>query len=240
MISRTLLKHALTVFITLGLVTSALTVAAAPLQEGKDYVKVRPNQPTESGGKIEVLEFFSFNCPHCRDFEPKLAAWAKGLPKDVVVKRVPITFGRESWEVLARVYLTLEALGLADKLTQPVFQAIQDERLDFSDEVARGVWLKRNGVDPAKFADVFKSFSVQTQLQHAKQLAVAYQIQGVPSMAIDGKYFTSPALSQSPFEVTLAIASQLVVQARAERKPAPAPKKTPAAAASAPAKKSKS
>lgn len=233
MIRRTLLKHMLSLLVMAGLsiATPVLAEAPAALQAGKDYQPVRPPQPTESNDKIEVLEFFSFGCPHCNEFEPKFEAWVKALPKDVAVRKVPVSFGRDAWTLLGKVYLTLEVMGEADRLTPLVFHAVHEDHVEFGDEAQRANWLKKNGVDPAKFADTFKSFTVQTRMQHATQLAAAYQIQGVPTLAIDGKYIAAPSISGS-FESALAVATQLTGASRAERKPAAA---APAPAASKPA-----
>jgi len=197
-------------------VLPAVTFAQPALQAGKDYMAVKPAQPTESGDKIEVIEFFSYGCPHCFEFEPKLEPWSRALPKDVVFKRVPITFNREAWAVLARVYLALDVMGQAERLSLSVFNAVHNDRVDFSSEVARNGWLQKNGVDAAKFNDSFKSFSVQSRLQRSTQLAAAYQIQGVPTLAIDGKYLVAPSMSGT-FEGALDAANQMIVKARTER-----------------------
>lgn len=193
----------------------SLGVAQAQ-QAGKDYAPLKRPQPTESGNKIEVLEFFSYACPHCFEFEPHLESWEKTLPPDVVFKRVPVSFGRDSWALLGRIYLTLDTLGLAEKLAGNVFKAVHMDRVDFGNEVTRNDWMKKNGVDPARFADTFKSFAVQSRLQRATQSAAAYDIQGVPTIIIDGKYQTGPAMTQS-FESSLQVANQLIAKARAER-----------------------
>jgi len=197
-------------------VLPALAMAQAKLTPGKDYQDIKPPQRTDSGNKIEVIEFFSYGCPHCNDFEPYIEAWTKRQPNDVVVRRIPITFNREPWAVLAKVYITLESLGVSERLNPLVFKAVHVDRVDFSDEAARNAWMQKNGVDAAKFAETYKSFSVQSKLTRATQTAAAYQIQGVPTLAIDGRFLTSPSMSSS-FEGTLAVTDQLVAQARKQR-----------------------
>ncbi len=201
-----------------GLLFFASSLGAAQAQQaGKDYELLKTPQPTDSGAnKIEVLEFFSYACPHCYEFEPSIEAWEKTLPKDVVFKRVPVSFGREAWTLLGRIYLTLDTLGVAEKLSANVFKAVQADRVDFSNEATRNAWMKSNGVDPAKFADTFKSFAIQSRMQRATQAAAAYQIQGVPTLIVDGKYQTGPAQTQS-LEASLKVTDQLIAKARATR-----------------------
>jgi thiol:disulfide interchange protein DsbA len=197
------------------LFAGSLGVAQAQ-QAGKDYELLKTPQPTDTGAKIEVLEFFSYGCPHCFEFEPYVETWEKTLPADVVFKRVPVSFNREAWAILGRIYLTLDTLGVAEKLATNVFKAIHMDHVDFSNEVTRNAWMKTNGVDPAKFNETFKSFSVQSRMQRATQSAAAYQIQGIPTVIIDGKYQTGPAMVQS-FDATLKVTNQLIAKARAER-----------------------
>ncbi|WP_341677213.1 thiol:disulfide interchange protein DsbA/DsbL [Niveibacterium sp. SC-1] len=197
-------------------VLPSLAMAQAKLTPGKDYQDIKPPQRTDSGNKIEVIEFFSYGCPHCNDFEPYIESWTKRQPADVVVRRIPITFNREPWAVLAKVFITLESLGVSDRLNPLVFKAVHVDRVDFGDEAGRNAWMQKNGVDAAKFAETYKSFSVQSKLTRATQIAAAYQIQGVPTLAIDGRYLTSPSMNES-FEGTLAATDQLVAQARKQR-----------------------
>ena len=74
---------------------AALTVAIPSIAQtvGKDYTMISPAQPTEDANKIEVIEFFSYGCTHCADFNPLLNAWAAKSPGDVVLKKVPVSFG---------------------------------------------------------------------------------------------------------------------------------------------------
>jgi protein dithiol oxidoreductase (disulfide-forming) len=201
---------------------AALAFMAAPVfaqrvfQAGKDYRPISPAQPTESGDRIEVLEFFSYGCPHCHELEPFLAAWAKTLPKDVAFRRIPITFNREAWTVLAKIYLSFEVMGEADRMSPLTFTAIHSDRVALDNEATRNAWLQKNGVNVAKFNENFRSFTVSSKLQRATQVAAAYQIQGVPSMAVDGKYMTAPSMVNS-LEGTVAAVDQLIALARKER-----------------------
>lgn len=153
-----------------------------------DYVDIVPPQPGGTGGKIEVLEFFSYMCPHCHDFEPRLQPWVKKLPPDVSFQKVPVSFGNPQWVAPARLFLTLRALGLNEKLDAKVFQAIHGQRVNFSDEKVRNDWLAKEGVDVKKFNDTWRSFGVESQMKRADQLTRDYKVPGVPALAVNGRW----------------------------------------------------
>lgn len=191
----------------------ALAGPAAAQSAGKDYTPIEPAQPTDNPAKIEVLEFFSYGCPHCSDFNPLIQAWAAKLPTDVVFKKVPITFNRAAWANISRLYYTLEATGDLGKLDGAVFKAIHEERISLFDEKVLTDWVAKKGVDPKKFAETFASFGIMSKMKRADQIAQAYRIQGVPAVAIDGKYL----VSNKDFNETLAIADKLIAKARSEK-----------------------
>lgn len=165
----------------------ALTAGAAKLEEGFDYQRISPAQPTDAKGKVEVTEFFSYGCSHCAHFEPLLAPWAKRLPKDVVLRRVPVAFS-EGWLPYSNLYYTLLAMGEVERLHGSVFEAIHDQRINLADPKVLEGWLAKKGVDVAKFRDTSRSFTVQTQVSRAQQIYKSFKIQGVPSMAVDGRF----------------------------------------------------
>lgn len=179
-------------------------------------------QATEVKGKIEVIEFFHYGCPHCRDFDPLLEQWVKALPADVVFKRVPAIWGNPQLQALARFYYAEEATGELARLHGKVFAAVQDDKVALTDkdpnnaQAAAVEWVARQGVDGKKFADAYKSFGVNSKIQRADQLARAYQIQGVPTLAIDGKFLTSASMTGS-HPNTLKVADQLIARARKEQ-----------------------
>lgn len=197
---------------TLGAALS-LALPAFAQTAGKDYTLVAPTQPTEDAGKIEVLEFFSYGCPHCNEFNPLLAAWAAKLPGDVVLKKVPVTFGRAAWANIARLFYALEVTGDAHRLESEVFKAIHTERQNLFDEKGLAEWIAKKGIDSKKFADAFNSFGVMSKVKRADQMAQAYRISGVPALAVDGKYL----VGGKDFGDTLAIADKLVAKARSEK-----------------------
>ena len=191
--------------------TSAHAQSAAPV-EGRDYTLIQPAQPAGTGGKVEVLEFFSYACPHCAAFEPSLEAWARGLPADVVLNRVPVPFLYNA-ENFQRTYYALENLGLVDKVQPKIFTAVHvdKQRLDKSEDIAAIV--AKNGGDAAKFIAAFKSFSVAASVAKARKLTADYKIDGVPSLAVQGKYLTSPSQAGGAPQA-LGVANALIQRAK--------------------------
>ena len=194
---------------------AALTLAMPSIAQsaGVDYTPISPAQPTEDAAKIEVVEFFSYGCPHCADFNPLLAAWVAKLPSDVVFKKVPITFGRAAWANIARLYYTLEVTGDVARLESDIFKAIHQERANLFEERALTEWVVKKGVDGKKFSETFNSFGVNSKVKRADQMAQAYKVQGVPALAVEGKYM----LGGKDFNDTLAIADKVIAKARSEK-----------------------
>jgi len=209
LISRLLLS----VLVLLPLVACAATPANAPLVEGKDYERIAQPGPFQPlAGKIEVVEVFGYTCPHCAAMEPMVEDWAKTKPDDVVLKQVPIAFNA-GMKPLQQLYYTLVALDRPD-LHAKVFTAIHGEHKRLIDKKAMGEWAAAQGVDRAKFDSVFDSFSVQTQVQRANQLAEAYRIEGTPSFAVGGKFMTSPVMAGNSYEGALQEVNKLIPMAR--------------------------
>ena len=182
---------------------------------GKDYLEINPPLPTPANGKIDVVEFFWYGCPHCNAFEPMLAAWAKKLPADVAFRREHVAFREEPFVAQQRIYYALDEMGLVDSIHAKVFAAIHvdHQRMDNPTEIA--AFMKKNGVDPVKFMSFYNSFSVQTRARQAVQLSQAYKIDGVPSIGIAGRYMTSPSKAGS-LQRSLAIADYLIQRTRAK------------------------
>lgn len=200
----------------------AATLAQAQAPQTQPFKPLPQVQPTDSPGKIEVLEFFSYGCNHCKDFHPKITAWAAKLPADVVFKRVPVGFQRQSWDNLARLYYALEATGDLAKLDGDVFKALHEQRVNLSVDGPLKEWLAGKGVNTQKFMDVYASFTVVSKQKRAEQMVQAYGIQSVPAITVEGRYL----VDGKDFDELLANADKLIAQIRAERKPAkPAKKK---------------
>lgn len=141
----------------------------------------------ETPGKIEVIEFFWYGCPHCYSLEPLLETWLNKLPPDAQFRRVPAVFN-DRWARDAAVYYAIEALGLVGRLHRPLFDAIHRDGLRTDSPEALNQWLQRQGVDTKKFDEVVRSFGVQSKVRRAAQLSVAYRIDGTPAMAVQGRY----------------------------------------------------
>jgi thiol:disulfide interchange protein DsbA len=173
----------------------AATAGASPTApvNGTDYRTLEKAQQTDSGKKVEVTEFFWYSCPHCEAFEPSLAAWVKKNADKIVFKRVPVAF-RDSFIPQQKLYYTIEALGLTDNLHPRVFRAIHVERQKLDTDKQILDFIAKQGVDAKKFADTYNSFGVQTKVGRATQLQGAYKVDGVPMVAIDGRYVTSPSI----------------------------------------------
>ncbi|HET7547985.1 MAG TPA: thiol:disulfide interchange protein DsbA/DsbL [Usitatibacter sp.] len=202
------LRKALTPFLMMLASVFAANASAA------DYALVAPPQPTESGGKIEVIEFFWYGCPHCYHLEPMVNAWLQKKPDDVVFKRVP-AYPSESWGDLARVFYTVQAMGLLPQLHDKIFDAIHKERVNLGNKKIREQWLAQHGVDPAKYEQMEKSFTVVSDMARAKQMTINYKVDSVPRLVVNGKYYTSGELAGSP-ERIFAVVDELVAKVRAE------------------------
>jgi thiol:disulfide interchange protein DsbA len=163
-------------------------------------------------GKVELIEFFWYSCPHCYAFEPALEAWIKAAPKDVAVKRVPVGF-REDFGPQQRLYYTLEALNQLDELHGKFFRAVHAERLPLTTDEAIIAWAEKQGLDKAKFTEVYRSFTVASKVRRAIQLQDAYKVEGVPALGIAGRYYTDGSLAGS-MERALSVASFLIAEAR--------------------------
>jgi len=194
------------------LVATVLALAPAAAQQQVPYIELTPPLPTDSKGKIEVVEFFWYECPHCYALEPYLEAWVKKLPKDVEFRRIPATFN-ERWVLSARVYYALEAMGLVDKLHRPLMDAIHKDRLRITDERQLSEWLQSKGVDVSKFSSTLKSFAVESRLKRAQTLVQGSRIDGVPALMVNGQYVVAAGAGGSE-ERMLAVTEALVDRAR--------------------------
>jgi thiol:disulfide interchange protein DsbA len=172
----------------------APTTQASSFMEGLDYKKLVSPQPTESKGKIEVVEFFWYGCPHCNDLEPELAAWSKRQKKDVVLKRIPVAF-RDDFLAHSQIFYALESMGKEAEFTPKVFQAIHTERKSLLKEEEIANWVAAQGLDQKAFMTAFKSFTVITKAKTANTIAQSYRVDGVPTIAVQGKYMTSPSIA---------------------------------------------
>ncbi len=194
----------------------ALTGAsAADLVEGKEYSRLKVPHAVDSGKKIEVIEFFSYGCPHCNDLEPYLQAWVKTLPSDVQFRRVPVMF-QDRWKALARDYFTLEAMGEDIKLSPELFKAVHVSGLPLYQDNAFFDWAASKGLDRAKVVDTYNSFGIDSKMKRATVLAQEYNVQAVPTLVVDGKYVTLSDRVGGHAAMPAAL-DALVAKARSER-----------------------
>ena len=183
---------------------------------GSDYQVLDARAPVEApAGKIEGVEFFWYNCPHCNAFEPTLTDWVKKLPKDVAFRRTPVAFN-DSFVPQQKLFYTLDAMGLLDKLHAKVFAAIHVEKLNLSKGEAIVEWVGKNGVDQAKFLKEYNSFGVVTKAQKGSQLQSAYKVEGVPAMGVAGQFYTDGTMARS-MERALLVVQSLVEDLRGRR-----------------------
>lgn len=195
------------------LVAGAAAHAQTPVPaEGREYSRIEPPQPVANPGKIEVLEFFTYACPHCSAFEPIVSPWAHTLPADVVFRRVPVNFLFNA-DNFARTYYALETTHMVDVMQAKIFAAVHVERqrLDKPEDIA--ALVAKNGGDGAKFLAAFKSFSVATSVARAKKLQADYKVEAVPTLTIQGRFYTSPAQAGGAPQ-SLAVADALIDMVR--------------------------
>ena len=170
--------------------------AQSGIVEGTHYVRLgQPVPVSVANGKVEVVEFFWYGCPHCNAFEPLLEAWVKKLPDFVAFRRVPVQFREEPFGTHQRLYYALEAMGQLEAMHRKVFYAIHNDRQKLDKPAEIATFMTKHGVDGAKVAELMGSFAVQTKARQAKQLAEAYRIDGVPALGIQGRFFTSGSLA---------------------------------------------
>jgi len=192
--------------------------AAAQLVSGRDYRPISPPQPTDSGAKVEVLEFFWYGCPHCNSLQPALRAWLKRKPADVDFKRVPAVF-QDSWVPLTKAFYSIDAMGLTEKLHHDVFAAIHDQKARLQEPKVLFDWVASKGVDKQKFIDTYNSFAVQGRAQRSIDMTRNYDIPGTPALAVDGKYLTAPSMTlkadrSSDYDRFFQVVDQLIALAR--------------------------
>ena len=210
-----------TLLLSFSLIAGVAHASAAAPVAGKDYTILKTPQSVDApAGKIQVIEFFWYGCPHCNAFDPYLEAWIKKQGPDVVFKRVPVAF-RDDFIPHSKMYYALDALGLSQKLTPVVFHEIHVNKNYLLTPEDQAKFLATQGVDPKKYMEAYNSFSTQSALQRDKALLDSYKIDGVPTIAIQGKYETGPAMVQGPEDKalpgTLQVMDFIVSQIRSKK-----------------------
>lgn len=210
------MKH-LAILLLVAVYSTLGTMAqAADLQAGKDYTLINPPLSTPKD-KIEVVEYFSYACSHCNDFNPYVTRWEANLPKDVSFRRVHVTFNRAPFARLARINYALELTGELKKYDTAVFNALHVQRMNFNSDEAVMDWAKKVGMDTKKFGEAFNSFGIQNKIQRGDQEASAAGVQGTPALVVAGRYLVKNEAAASYADL-LRLADALVAMARQERK----------------------
>jgi thiol:disulfide interchange protein DsbA len=202
------------VLVLLGLLLP-LPLWAASYVENRHYLELALPQPTETGGKVEVREFFWYGCPHCKELEPELERWLKKMPANAQFVRTPGVGG--SWLIHARAYYAFETLGVVNRVHAPFFRAMHEQRSRLDSEEALVQFAGENGVDKNKFREAFNSFGVRLKLDKARQLNMEAGISSVPTFLVDGRYLTSPTMAGGNRKM-LKVVEFLVKKVARERK----------------------
>jgi thiol:disulfide interchange protein DsbA len=210
-----ILSKKVLISLLLSLVSVLAMAQGRPIEEGFDYRSLPVAQAVEQKGKVEVLEFFWYGCPHCHDFEPELSAWIKRQSKDVVVRKVPVAF-RDDLLIHSQLFYALESLGRSD-LHAKVMDAIHVSKKKLLSEAEITDWVGSQGVDVQAFLKAFKSFTVTSKARSSNQIAQTYRIDGVPTVAIQGKYITSPSIAGGSKARAIQVMDYLIEKARKEK-----------------------
>ncbi len=222
-----LFKHLLFALALCGLTATASASPADP-KSGAEYRTLAQPQHTEAApGKIEVLEFFSYTCPHCYSFEPVLAAWLKKNADKVSFRRIHVNHHPID-ATLQRTYAAFEAMGIADQMHPKLFAAFHVDKERLVNDQAIVEWLPKAGVAPDKYVAVANAFGLQARINRARKQNQAYQIEEWPMVAIGGRYLTSPYMAGGKPELNLdepqqqaaalQVMDHLLAKARAENK----------------------
>jgi len=198
------------------LALAAAGVQAQPMpQLSRDYVRLDPPRPVASGDKIEVIEFFYYGCPVCYELEPTLSRWLFNTSTSVALRRVP-ALATDNWDNFAKLFYTLEATGHLARLHWPVYDNFHFDGIKLNEEAAMVNWVSHNGIDKEKFLNTYKSPEIQAKVAAAREMTRNYEIKGVPSIVIDGKFVTSARMAGGTREL-MQLVDRLVELARKER-----------------------
>ncbi len=181
--------------------------------EGQQFTRLQTAAPLSlpnAQKKVEVIEFFSYACPHCFAFDPTMEAWIKALPPDVYFRYVPVGF---IGPALQKAFYALEEIDQRVAMHRKIFAAFHVQRTRLNTEAEITAFLIANGVDGGKYNDAYKSFAVNTKLSRGQQTVNAYKVDSVPMVGVQGRYTTSPAQTGTP-ERTVPVMDFLVQRAR--------------------------
>ena len=206
--------------VALALALALSTASHAAVVAGRDYTPLHNAQPTQvAPSKTEIIEFFSFACPHCYELHRKVLAWARKLPADITLRKVPVAYDKPGWQPLAQAAYAMQATGDFERLESAFFDAIHQERQPLFDQQAITAWMVKHGVDGAKFTAAWSSFSVGTRMAQNEGMQVRYEIGFVPMFVVDGRYTVTYTEGDQMLANTASLAeSVLAGKAKAGRK----------------------
>lgn len=214
--------------LALGFGLAAMTTFASPSapRNGVEYLTLETPQPTDTGNKVEVIEFFGYFCSVCHSFDPALKEWSKRQGSNIVFKRVAVGFGAASVPQ-QKLFYTLSAMGKLEELHTKILDAAHVQRLPLRSDGQIFDFIEKNGVDRNQFIEIYNSFAIDSYTRAAVQLQSLFQVNSVPMIAIDGRYLTSLAMAAkgvdrntSEFqlhEATIQVMDALVAKAKSER-----------------------
>ena len=190
-------------------------VLQAPAASAQQFTDLTPPVPVTTGDRIEVIEFFWYGCPVCYETEPLLARWTAKSGNDVALRRIPAV-SADGWDLFARSYYTLEAMGMLGRLHWAVYDNFHFDGKRLNEEGVMADWVASNGGDGAKFREVWNSAEIKAKVDAAQAMLDTYHVRGVPTFVVDGRYVTSARMAGSVKQM-MTVLEQLVVRARAER-----------------------
>jgi len=201
----------------LPLLLIPLLAQADTFEEGRNYQRIIPAQPTEAKGKVEVVELFWYGCPHCYRFQPYMERWMKQKPADVEYRRMPAILG-DNWALLAKGYYTAETLGIVDRIHRPLFDAIHAQKRRMDSEEALMAFFAEQGVSNDDFRKAYNSFAVDAKVRRAREMGSRYHTQATPSVVVNGKYIINPDNAEGNFNTMIKIIDYLIDKERAANK----------------------
>ncbi|AKX47197.1 thiol:disulfide interchange protein [Thiopseudomonas alkaliphila] len=204
-------KLLLSSFLATSCLFGAQALAVEPVA-GTNYVVLESPVAVSKKDQIEVVELFWYGCPHCYQLEPTLNPWVEQLPEDVNFVKMPAMFGG-AWDVHGQLFYTLQALKVEQKVHDRVFDALHNKKQRLANAKEIASFLEADGIDQDTFNKTWNSFGVKSQMEKARQQAMAYQVQGVPALVINGKYRFDIGMAGGLTETT-ELADALIAQER--------------------------
>lgn len=183
-------------------------------RQNVEYRLIEPQKP-ETGDRIEVIDFFWYGCPYCNELQPALEDWIKRKPGDVALRRIPVIL-RDTWAPHARIYYTLELLGEVERLHLKVYHSYHVEELHMSKPDVMERWAVKNGIERTRWLDAYHSPEVDAKVARAQRLTKAYDVQGTPSLVVDGRYLTSSSMTPG-VRAVIPVVEDLIRLARQNR-----------------------